>query len=119
MTTGTGPHPGNEQPELKLLLTTRLLRLRRDRPELFGREASYAPLASSSHLLGFVRSSGDGAVATVVRLESRSREAAVVELPAGRWVNEFTGVAHPGGVVPGSDVLLGLPVAVLVKEGDA
>ena len=85
-------------------MTSRALRLRRERPELFGPGAGYEPLLSTSpHALGFVRA---GSVATVVTrwpgLLARSGwKDHVVTLPPGRWNDVLTGAEHAvedGGV---------------------
>jgi (1->4)-alpha-D-glucan 1-alpha-D-glucosylmutase len=101
---------------IKQRLTRTVLRLRRDRPGLFGAEAAYRPLDSSSHLLGFVRENGDESVATVVPRVSRTREAAWIELPAGRWTDVLSGVTRDGGPHQRDELLGHLPVAVLVRE---
>jgi (1->4)-alpha-D-glucan 1-alpha-D-glucosylmutase len=105
----------------KLRITSRALRLRRDRPELFGPGASYEPILSTSpHALGFVRASS---VATVVTrwpgLLARSGWSDhVLTLPPGRWQDELTGTTHTveDGSVPCSELLADLPVALLVRK---
>lgn len=81
--------------EEKLLVTSAALRLRRERPEVFGVGGLYAPLFSTSeHALGFLRSAQ---VATIVtRAPHRLvREGgwgdATVVLPAGRWLDRISG----------------------------
>ncbi|MBT1185627.1 malto-oligosyltrehalose synthase [Streptomyces sp. CJ_13] len=75
--------------EEKLALTAGLLRLRRDRPELF---TGYAPLAArgpaAEHCVAFAR--GPGLVAVATRLSHRLAVAGgwrdtVLPLPPGRW----------------------------------
>jgi (1->4)-alpha-D-glucan 1-alpha-D-glucosylmutase len=105
----------------KLLVVSRSLRLRRERPELFGTGGGYAPLTTSSpHAVGFVR--GGGAVTVVTRLGERLRREggwgdATVTLPSGRWVDRLTGQAYDGGAVAVSGLLDALPVALLVADG--
>ena len=103
----------------KLLVTSRALRLRRDRPELFG---SYAPLSASGpsadHVLAFDRG---GAVTVVTRLplglEARGGWGETsLELPAGRWRDVLTGRSLRSGDV--GEMLSLLPVALLVREDD-
>jgi (1->4)-alpha-D-glucan 1-alpha-D-glucosylmutase len=101
---------------IKQRLTRTVLRLRRERPGLFGAEATYRPLDSSSHLIGFVRENGDESVATVVPRVSRTREAAWIELPNGRWTDVLSGVTLEGGPRQRDELLGHLPVAVLVRE---
>jgi (1->4)-alpha-D-glucan 1-alpha-D-glucosylmutase len=105
----------------KLLVTSRTLRLRRQHPEWFGAEATYAPLATPSHLFGFLRSGG------VAVLVSRLPHAAAsgidpveptIALPEGRWRDELTGRSLAGGPVTPSDVFTDLPVALLVSAAD-
>jgi (1->4)-alpha-D-glucan 1-alpha-D-glucosylmutase len=106
--------------DAKLLVVSRTLRLRRDRPELF---TGYAPIEASgpaaSHLIGFRRGERGAAVlatrlpagldraggwgATTVRLARPARDA-------------FTGAAFSAGEVLVSEVLATLPVALLVPE---
>jgi (1->4)-alpha-D-glucan 1-alpha-D-glucosylmutase len=100
---------------IKQRMTRTVLRLRRERPALFGTEAGYRPLESSTHLIGFVREHAEEAVATVVPRNSRSREAAWIELPTGRWTDVLSGRSHDGGSQQRDELLGHLPVAVLVK----
>ncbi|NED84400.1 malto-oligosyltrehalose synthase, partial [Streptomyces sp. SID11233] len=84
------------------------LRLRRERPDCFGEDASYAPLPASgpaaSHCLAFVRS--DHVLTAVTRLAARLAEGGgwngtVLTLPPGRWreaVRERSDEVHEGGV---------------------
>src|SRR3954452_18760302 len=103
----------------KLWVTSRALRLRRDRPDAFGPGADYEPLASSSpHALGFVRG---GRVATVVTrrpgmLARTGWREATVSLPPGTWNDVLSGITHPVEDEVGCDTLLAeFPVALLVK----
>ena len=88
----------------KLWVTSRALRLRRDRPELF---ASYAPVraagVAAEHLLGFDRG---GVVALATRLPVRLSA-------AGGWRD--TTVSLPAGLL---DVLTGRPAAPQARLGD-
>ena len=103
--------------EEKLLVTSRALRLRRDRARAFGAHGSYEPLASTSeHALGFVR--GDEVACLVTRAPARLAAdggwgTASVTLPDGSWRDVLTGATHEGGVVPCSDLFGMLPVALL------
>ena len=104
----------------KLLVTSRVLRLRRRRPDWFGEGADYASLVSTSeHAVGFVRA---GQVACVVTraphrlLESGGWTDATVTLPPGRWTDLLTGGTHPGGDLACAELFSGLPVALLVSE---
>jgi (1->4)-alpha-D-glucan 1-alpha-D-glucosylmutase len=99
----------------KLLVTSRALRLRRDRPELFSR---YTPVAWGEHVAAFDRG---GAVTVVTRLPLRLYRSggfpADLRLPleAGRWRDVITGQVHEQPVV--RSVLERYPVALLVREG--
>lgn len=102
----------------KLLVTSRALRVRRDRPELFTR---YAPLPAigeaADHALVFDRG---GAVAIATRLpvglERRGGWGeTVVVLPQRPVVDAFTGRRYAGGELRLADVLERYPVALLVE----
>ena len=109
----------------KLLVTSRALRLRRERPVVFA--GPYHPLESGdSHLVGFLRgaygTADDAEVAVLAtRLPAGLAERGgwggrTVELSPGRWTDRLTGVAHEGGPVRLADVLDALPVALLVRD---
>ncbi len=106
--------------DAKLLVTATALRLRRDRPELFRPGSTYTPLPSSPDVIAFARGSDDGtdgAVAAIVQTPTAA-QAAVVELPEGRWVDALTHQMHHGGPTP-TESLGKLPVALLIKEARA
>lgn len=103
----------------KLLVVSRSLRLRRDRPELFTR---YAPLpvigAAAEHAVAFDRG---GAVTIATRLPVGLAERGgwgdtVVLVPPGRHVDQLTGRAWDGGEVRLADLLDTYPVAVLAAS---
>lgn len=103
----------------KLLVTSRALRARRDRPELFER---YAPLPAfgeaAPHLLAVDRG---GAIALATRLpvglERRGGWAGTtVMLPAGPFVDVLTGARFDGGETAVAELLAQLPVALLLAE---
>ncbi|MBM7461970.1 malto-oligosyltrehalose synthase [Microbacterium dextranolyticum] len=104
----------------KLLLVSRTLRLRRDRPELFTR---YTPLetagAARDHAVAFDRG-GAIAIATRLPLGLAARGGwtdAAVMLPAGPWRDELTGRLVSGGAAPLAQVLADYPVALLTRAG--
>ncbi|WP_345802798.1 malto-oligosyltrehalose synthase [Microbacterium sp. AZCO] len=106
----------------KLLVTSRALRLRRDRPDLFTR---YTPMTvvgeASSHAIAFDRG-GALAVATrlPVSLERRGGWGDTTLLRhSGPTVDVFTGRRFEGGEVPLADLLSIYPVALLATEEGA
>ena len=107
---------------VKLLVTSRALRLRRDRPELFTR---YIPLAGSGpaadHLFAFDRG---GALTLATRLPaglaaSGGWRDTAVEVPSGSWVDVLTGRELAGGRIPLEVVLDSYPVALLTSDAPA
>jgi len=112
--------PVDETGAVKLLVTTRALRLRRDRAGLFTR---YAPVtavgAAANHVVAFDRG---GAVTVATRLplglESAGgwRDTAIV-LAGCPYVNVFTGQRFSGGVLNVADLLERYPVALLAQTG--
>ncbi|MCG7423119.1 malto-oligosyltrehalose synthase [Micrococcus sp. ACRRV] len=118
-----GHAPTLDEPEAaKLLVVSRALRARRDRPELFH---GYRPLdvdgPAAAHLIAFSRG---GALALATRLPLTLAAAGgwretVVSLPPGRWRCAVTGRAvtpDARGAVRVDDVLSQLPVALLLPE---
>ncbi|WP_255767996.1 malto-oligosyltrehalose synthase [Pseudarthrobacter sulfonivorans] len=118
---GTLPAAGTEPS--KLLVTSRALRLRRDRPELF---QGYRPLTATGpaaqHLLAFQRGAS-GTITLATRLpmglerDGGWRDTAVELSTATK--DELTGARYPAGTVSVSAVLGTYPVALLVPaEGE-
>lgn len=107
-------------------LTETTLRLRRQRPDVFGESGTYAPLAASgpaaAHCLAFCRS---GEVVTAVtRLSLRLAEAGgwrgtELALPDdGVWRDLLTpGRKFSGGTVPLAELFAERPVALLSRTG--
>ncbi|WP_019137025.1 malto-oligosyltrehalose synthase [Cellulomonas massiliensis] len=119
---GAGPRDLADE---KLLVTSRALRLRRERPEAFvGPEAGYVPLAhSSGQTITYARTvAGEPSVAVVATRLAASVERLggwadhTVALPAGRWRDALTGHEVDGGVVGVAGLLDRLPVALLVRD---
>ena len=105
----------------KLHVTTRALHLRRDRPELFTKEATYTPLAATGpkadHVVAFLR--GDGAATVAVRLPIKLGADwgdTAIPLPAGSWTNHLTGEKVQGGTTRLADLLKRFPVALLSRD---
>lgn len=101
----------------KLLVTSRALRLRRDRPELFTRYVAVPAVGSGAeHVIAFDRG---GALTIVTRLPKRLaaeggwRETLIV-LPGHPIENVLTGQTFAGGVTAVAELLIGYPVALLV-----
>ncbi|CAN7440636.1 malto-oligosyltrehalose synthase [Arthrobacter sp. LjRoot78] len=105
----------------KLMVTSRALRLRRDRPELFtGYTAITASGPAAEHVVAFSRGAGEsaGALTLVTRLARRLEQSGgwqdtSVELPAA-VTDELTGSSFGPGPVRVADILAGYPVALLV-----
>lgn len=104
-----GDRPGADRPaDRKLELTATVLRLRRDRPDLF---TGYRPLPAdgpaAEHLVAFDRG-GVLALATrlPVGLQARGGWAGTtLTLPPGAWTNALAGGGRHRGVVPLADLL--------------
>lgn len=107
---------GAESGAAKLLVVSRALRLRRDRPELFAR---YVPLPSvgeaADHLVAVDRG-GAIALATRLPLGLAARGGwgdTTVLLPSGPFVEQLTGRVCEGGETPVAELLSDYPVALL------
>ena len=112
--------PVDEQGAAKLLLVSRALRVRRDRPDLF---TGYTPVAAdgpaADHVFAFDRG---GALAVATRLPVGLAAAGgwrdtVVHLPPGNWHDELSGRSVGPDHVAVADLLDTYPVALLVREG--
>jgi (1->4)-alpha-D-glucan 1-alpha-D-glucosylmutase len=125
-----GKQPADLDDE-KLLVTSRVLRERRDHPEWFaGAESAYVALPTSTgNAIAFGRgTSGDPgeapqvhAVAVATRLPvALERHGGwgehTLALPEGAWRNALTGRELDGGSVRLADLLTDLPVAFLVRS---
>ncbi len=130
---------GPLMPDDKLNIVARCLRFRRDHAELF-RDGDYRPAAVTGsladHVFAFQRRHGGKTVIVIVPRLTVSlvpdadgppiglgqwKETAIVDLPAGSWVNALTGDPVPlnGGKLRIGDAMKQLPVAVLVSgRGD-
>ena len=101
----------------KLHVVATLLRLRRDRPELFLDASSYEGLDAGDRAVAFVRG---GALVTVAPTRALTVERSgwgqdAVELPAGSWTDVLGGGSWTG-TVHLADLLVGFPVAVLLRD---
>lgn len=116
----TGARPEFTEETAKLLVVSRALRLRRDRPELFG---GYGPLhasgAAAEHVVAFSRGAdGPGAITVATRLPKRlAREGGwrdtAIDLPVNCH-DELTGTTYDAGSVAVATLLEHYPVALLV-----
>ncbi|MEV5051804.1 malto-oligosyltrehalose synthase [Arthrobacter sp. LAR12-1-1.1] len=105
----------------KLLVTSRALRLRRDRPELF---TGYTPVpatgSAAAHVLAFDRGtpSAPGALTLATRLprglEQRGGWQDTTVVLAAAMSDELTGSTHGPGTVAVGEILRDYPVALLV-----
>lgn len=110
----------------KLALTATALRLRRERPGVFGAAASYEPLGATGpaadHCVAFQRS---GEVITAVtRLSLRldrhgGWQETALPLPPGRWADLLDGTREfeGGGPVPLARLFASRPVVLLSRVG--
>ena len=105
----------------KLLIVTRALRLRRDRPELFG--GSYESLPAqgpaAGHLFAFARGGGH-LVAVATRLpvtlqRTGGWRGTTLPIGPGPWTDALTGERVPSSWVAAEDLLQRYPVALLVR----
>ena len=111
--------PVDESGAAKLLVVSRTLRLRRQRPELF---AGYRPVFAEGrvgeHLLAFDRG---GVVAVATRLPvGLSRHGGwadtALSLDGQTWTEVFTNTSYGGNRIAAGELLSTYPVALLVKE---
>jgi (1->4)-alpha-D-glucan 1-alpha-D-glucosylmutase len=104
----------------KLLVTSRVLRLRRDAPELF---RGYHPLAAdgpaAAHLMAFARDPRLVAVATrlpVGLARAGGWRDTTLSLPGGGWTDALTGTVYKGHTLSVAELLGRYPVALLVGD---
>jgi len=105
----------------KLWLIHTALRVRREHPEWFGRDAAYTPVLAegprSEHLLGFLREKSVAVFAPRWTLKLGNNWAGTtVTLPEGRWTNRLTREAVAGGRIRLRNLLERFPVALLTRE---
>ncbi|WP_018686433.1 malto-oligosyltrehalose synthase [Actinokineospora enzanensis] len=105
------PPPVDETGAAKLHVVRTVLRLRRERPELF---TGYRPVEArgpaARHVVAFERT---GLIAVATRFPARLTDWADtrVDLPGGTWIDQLTGRPADGGV---ADLLTHYPVALLL-----
>lgn len=105
----------------KLWIIQRALALRKQRPEAFGKEGTYAPLLAignrAEHCIAFLR--GQDIITIVPRLPytlAGQWQQTTLDLPPGNWHNILTGEAHTGGIQQLDTLLSIFPVALLARE---
>jgi (1->4)-alpha-D-glucan 1-alpha-D-glucosylmutase len=105
----------------KLWVTSRAVRLRRDRPELIGAKATYRALPTTTrHVVGFVRSEQIAVVATRWSPRQASGwDSESVTVPDGSWSDVLSeSRAGFGGTVSCADLFADLPVALLIRQAE-
>ena len=114
-----GAAPVDATGAAKLLVTSRALRARRDRPELF---TGYTPLTATGPAAGhLVVADRGGAIPVATRLPVRLSSAGgwrgtTIELPSGPFRDVLTGESFPGGVTSAADLLGRYPIALLLRD---
>ncbi len=115
-----GAHPPiDETGAAKLLVTSRALRLRRDRPDFFTRYVAIEAYGSAArHLVAFDRGE---AITVATRLPVGLARAGgwgdtTVILAGRRVIDVFTGRVFEGGIVRVSELLERYPVALLIPK---
>jgi (1->4)-alpha-D-glucan 1-alpha-D-glucosylmutase len=112
----------DESGAAKLLVVTRALRLRRDRPDLFdGYRALAAQGPAAGHAVAFARDGGLVTVATRLPLTLQRTggwQGTFLTLPEGpdvpaEWTDVLTGQTVPAGIVSLDRLLIRYPVALL------
>jgi (1->4)-alpha-D-glucan 1-alpha-D-glucosylmutase len=104
----------------KLWVIRQGLRLRRERPHVFGPDADYLPLYAqgeqAQHVVGFLRAGEVVAIAPRLFLQlGNAWGDTTVELPPGRWHHVLDGQSVEGGVCLLRNLLCTFPVALLSK----
>jgi (1->4)-alpha-D-glucan 1-alpha-D-glucosylmutase len=107
----------------KLWVTYSALQLRRQKPEWFGKDAAYSPLAvegsRKDHIVAYLR--GDSVATVVPRWNMRVNSnwsSTTVTFPKGLWRNVLTGDVVKGGAVSLQTLLQRFPVALLAREAE-
>lgn len=107
----------------KLWVTFSALQLRRQKPEWFGKDAAYSPLAvegsRKDHVVAYLR--GDSVVTVVPRWNMRVNSnwsSTTVAFPKGLWRNVLTGDVVTGDAVRLQTLLQRFPVALVAREAE-
>ncbi|HEU4808227.1 MAG TPA: malto-oligosyltrehalose synthase, partial [Homoserinimonas sp.] len=113
--------PVDESGAAKLLVTSRALRMRRERPEWFSR---YLPVPALGDGADHVIAVDRGEVIVVATRHPVGLAAGsgwgdtVLAVPARGWVDDLTGDIFDGGELPVGELLQRYPVALLRAVGD-
>ena len=113
--------PLDETGAAKLLVTTRALHARRDRPELFTRYAGLEVVGPAAEHA--IASDRGGAIPLATRLPIGLERAGgwgetLVMVPHGSYRDALTGAEFEGGAVEVARILHRYPVALLLREDD-
>ena len=105
----------------KLWIIRQALRVRHERPQAFGTKGNYTPLYArgekSAHIY-FQLPAGGEVITIAPRLFLNLQDGwyhTVIDLPKGRWRQEFDGQVFDGGPYQMGDILLTFPVGLLSK----
>jgi (1->4)-alpha-D-glucan 1-alpha-D-glucosylmutase len=112
---GTAPAPEDGPDALKLWVTSRLLRFRRDHPGLLADGANYRPIPAGDAVVAFARGER-----VVLAARVRPGDDPLVTLPPGRWRSLLVPDTAPlaGGEHAYSALAGDLPVAVWVAADE-
>ncbi len=105
----------------KLWIIRQALRVRHERPQAFGPMGQYSPLYArgekAPHVVSFMRAGEVITIAPRLFLNLQGWHDTEIDLPEGRWRQEFDGRVFDGGVCRLHDVLHTFPVGLLCKVG--
>jgi (1->4)-alpha-D-glucan 1-alpha-D-glucosylmutase len=104
----------------KLWTIRQSLHARRAHPETFGPEGAYTPLWPAGPKAGAIIAYGRGEDAVIAAprlcMAIADWDTTVLEIPAGRWKNQFTGETVDGGKLEMASLVARFPVALLIRE---
>jgi (1->4)-alpha-D-glucan 1-alpha-D-glucosylmutase len=104
----------------KLWMIRQALRARHANAESFGPGGTYTPLWPAGPKAGAIVAyqRGEGVAVAVPRLSVANTDwdSTVLEIPAGKWKNQFTGETFDGGKLDMTSLLARFPVALLIRE---
>ncbi|HEY4088640.1 MAG TPA: malto-oligosyltrehalose synthase, partial [Bryobacteraceae bacterium] len=104
----------------KLWMIRQTLRARHANEDSFGANGAYTPLWPAGPKAGAIVAyqRAENVLVAVPRLSVAAADwdATVLEIPAGKWKNQFTGETLDGGKVEMSSLLARFPVALLIRE---